>query len=103
MKDDPADLKAPPGKPAPSERESDFPNSRQQILRDFAIFGLAATEILVFTGAGIGLGYLAWTRWGFPWWIILVTSLSGLTLAMIQLWRLVSLRNKKQTDTGSRA
>lgn len=62
-------------------------SSRNEILRDFGLFAIVAGEILGFTGAGIGLGYLGWTRLGLPWWVLIVTSLAGLALAMWQIAR----------------
>jgi hypothetical protein len=45
-------------------------------------------DLLGFTGAGVGLGYWAWSRWGAPWWVLLVFSLAGLAMAMYRLYLL---------------
>lgn len=57
-------------------------------VRQLGLVSAIVVDILGYTGAGIGLGYLAWTRLAAPWWILLVTSSAGLTLGMYQLYRL---------------
>ncbi|OFZ79903.1 MAG: hypothetical protein A2583_06465 [Bdellovibrionales bacterium RIFOXYD1_FULL_53_11] len=54
-------------------------------------FGLASVmmvDILGYSGAGVGIGYLAWNKLGWPWWVILLTSTAGLVLAMYRLYRM---------------
>ena len=54
-------------------------------------FGLASVmmvDILGYYGAGVGIGYLAWNKLGWPWWVILLTSTAGLVLAMYRLYRM---------------
>jgi hypothetical protein len=61
---------------------------KDPILRDFALFGLIVGELLGYTGAGIGLGWWLWKKQGFPVWVLLLTSVAGLILAMMQVARL---------------
>ena len=44
-----------------------------------------AVELVGFTCAGLGLGYLAWTKGGFPSWVVVIGALFGLVIAMVRL------------------
>lgn len=45
-------------------------------------------DLIGFTGLGVGIGYWAWKKWSAPWWVLLLTTLSGLTLAMWRMYRM---------------
>lgn len=56
-------------------------------MRSFGYFSLILGDLIGFTGAGIGIGYLAWKKWGAPWWVLLLASLGGLAISMIRLYK----------------
>lgn len=60
----------------------------QNWMRSLGYFSLIVGDLVGFTGAGIGIGYYAWTRWNAPWWVLLLTSLAGLSLAMYRLYKM---------------
>jgi F0F1-type ATP synthase assembly protein I len=60
------------------------PDSR---LRKFDLFAVIVGDLLGYTGVGVGLGYLAWSRWNAPWWVLLLSTSLGLILAFYQLYR----------------
>ena len=55
---------------------------------DLSLFAVIVSDIVAYTGAGIGVGYLLWEKAGFPWWTLVVTSLLGLSLAMHRIYRI---------------
>ena len=68
-------------KPAP-------PSSQwERDLRKLGLVSVILGELIACTGAGIGLGYLAWSKWGAPKLIFLPTSLLGLFLGFYQIYR----------------
>ena len=56
-------------------------------MRSLGYFSLIIGDLVGFTGAGIALGYFAWKKWNAPWWVILLSSVSGLTLSMYRLYK----------------
>jgi hypothetical protein len=56
-------------------------------LRKLGLFTVIVGDLMGYTGAGIGIGYLAWTKWGAPWWVLLLTSVAGLVLAFYQVYQ----------------
>jgi hypothetical protein len=62
--------------------------NNQSLMRKFGLFSVIVFDLLGYTGAGVGIGYWAWTRWGFPWWILLITTFAGLGMAFYQLYRI---------------
>lgn len=70
-------------------------NDPQRIwIRSLGLLSVMVVDLVGYTGGGVAIGYLAWTRLHAPWWVLLLTSLSGLWLAMYQLYRL----SKKEVD-----
>ena len=61
-------------------------DSRDGQFRKFGLLGTIVSDLLGYTGAGIGIGYLAWSRWGAPWWVLLLSSLIGMTYAFYRLY-----------------
>jgi hypothetical protein len=66
--------------PKKSEPESPY--------RKLGLFGVILGDLVGYSGAGIGLGYFAWSRWGAPWWVLLVSGLLGMTWAFYKIYRL---------------
>jgi F0F1-type ATP synthase assembly protein I len=58
-------------------------------VRSLGYFGIIIGDIVGCTGAGVGFGYLAWNKWGAPWWVLLISSMVGLILAFYRLYRMI--------------
>jgi hypothetical protein len=67
-------------------------------MRSLGYFSIIVGDIAGYTGAGVGIGYLAWKKWGAPWWVLLLTSVTGLTLAFYRLYRLI-LKDESQNPS----
>jgi len=63
-------------------------------LKKIGLLSFIVGDLLGYTGAGVGLGYLAWKKLNFPWWVLLITSLLGLVLAFIKIYQI----SKKELD-----
>ena len=59
---------------------------RAEWVRSLGLFTAIIVELLGCTGAGVGLGYLAWKKAGAPWWVLVLTSVAGLALAMYRMY-----------------
>ncbi len=59
-----------------------------QNLKKLGLFSVILGELIGFTGAGIGFGYFAWTKWGAPWWVLLISSLAGLAIAFYRIFQI---------------
>ncbi|MBY0469878.1 hypothetical protein K2X30_01835 [bacterium] len=57
-------------------------------VRKFGLFGVVVVDLLGYSVAGFGLGYLAWQKLGWPWWILLITCPAGLILAFWKIYQL---------------
>lgn len=69
-------------------RNQPHPSSREWV-KTLGLFGVIVSELVAFTGAGLFLGYWAWDQHGFPWWILVVSSLCGLVFAFIRIKKVV--------------
>jgi hypothetical protein len=56
-------------------------------------------DLLGYTGVGIGLGWWLWKKMGFPWWVLLLTTMAGLILAMRKLY-LMSKSKPPERDSS---
>ena len=65
--------------------EQESPNTW---VRKVGLLGVIVVDLLGYSGAGIGIGYLLWKKLGMPWWVLLLTSMAGLSLAMYRLYRM---------------
>lgn len=70
------------------DHEKSGPPREASQLRKFGLFGIILGDLVGFTGAGIALGYFAWSKWGAPWWVLLLTSLSGLSFSFYRLYQI---------------
>jgi F0F1-type ATP synthase assembly protein I len=61
--------------------------SRPPWARSLGLFSVIIADLVGYTGAGVGIGYLAWKKLGAPSWVLVVTSLAGLSLAMFRLYQ----------------
>jgi hypothetical protein len=66
----------------PDPRDTD----RATWVKSMALYSAVVADLLGYTGAGIALGYLAWAKLGLPWWVLLLSSLAGFSLAMYRLY-----------------
>lgn len=72
------------------------PKDNDSLIRQFGMFGIVLGQFLGASGAGVALGWVLWKKAGFPWWILLVTSLLGLSAASYQVIRLQRALNKRE-------
>ncbi len=56
--------------------------------KKLGLFTAILTEFIAYSGAGFGLGYLVWAKWGAPWWVLGIFSLSGLSLGIYKIYQL---------------
>lgn len=64
-------------------------------VRQFGLFGVIVADFVGLTVAGFGVGYLAWTKLGAPWWLMIITGLLGVGLAV---YRLILLSKRLNSD-----
>ena len=64
------------------------PSDDTQGLKNLGLFAVIIGELVGCTGAGIALGYFAWTKLGAPWWVLLLSTTAGLSLAFYQLYKI---------------
>lgn len=64
----------------------DNDKDRQQ-LRKLGLLSVIVVDLLGYTGAGIALGWVAYAKWGAPWWCLLLGSSAGLTVSMVRLYQ----------------
>jgi F0F1-type ATP synthase assembly protein I len=57
-------------------------------LRSLGLFAVIVADLVGYTAAGMGLGYLACSKLGAPSGLIVVTSLAGLCLAFYQIYQI---------------
>jgi F0F1-type ATP synthase assembly protein I len=62
-------------------------------VKSLGIFAVILGDLIGCTGAGVGIGYWAWKKWSAPWWVLLLTTMAGLTLAMWRLYRITQNEN----------
>jgi hypothetical protein len=54
--------------------------------KGLGLFGVITGELLGASVIGIGTGYLLWKKVGLPWWVLLVCSVAGLSVAFYRLY-----------------
>ena len=60
----------------------------EAMLRKFGLFAVIIGDLVGFTGAGVALGFWAWSKWGAPWWVMLLSSLFGMSCAFYKIYRM---------------
>jgi F0F1-type ATP synthase assembly protein I len=70
-------------KPPKTDQES-----KAKWLRGIGLLSIIVGDLVGFTGAGLGLGYLAWTKLHTSVWAMVLGGLVGLTLSMVKLYQL---------------
>lgn len=63
------------------------PEDRKLWIRNLGLLSVIVSDLLGFTGVGIGIGYLLWAKLGAPWWVLVLSSSAGLSLAMYRMYR----------------
>lgn len=56
-------------------------------LKKLGLVAVIIGDLVGFVGVGIGVGYYAWSHWGAPWWVLILSSSAGLILAFYQLYQ----------------
>jgi F0F1-type ATP synthase assembly protein I len=73
----------------PEDRKNQLENKeRDRTVRNLGLFAVILSDLVGYTGAGIAVGYFVWSKWGAPWWILLLTSLTGLSMAFYKMYKL---------------
>jgi len=57
-------------------------------VRLLGLFSVILVDLIGYPGAGFAMGYLLWKKVGFPWWFMVITGMTGLSLAMYRLYRM---------------
>ncbi len=60
-------------------------NPRPDWVRDLGLFGVILVDVFGYSCGGLAVGYLAWKKLGFPWWVMILTAVTGLGLAMFRV------------------
>ena len=68
--------------------KSDESETRAPWVKDLGLLGVIVGDMIGYSGAGVGLGWLAYRKWGAPWWVLLLTSLAGLVLAFYRIYQM---------------
>lgn len=63
-------------------------DKRSSIIKKTGLIGTIIVDTVGYSGAGLAIGYFAWDRFGLPWWVLLISSVAGLGLAIYKLYRL---------------
>jgi F0F1-type ATP synthase assembly protein I len=63
-------------------------SDRASMMRQIGLLGVITAEIVGFTGAGFGLGYLTVSFLGAPKWVIAITTMIGLGGAFWRLYKM---------------
>ena len=71
--------------PKPDRHPNRGPN--RDWVRNLGMFSVIISDLVGYTGIGVGIGYLAWKKWNAPWWVLLLSSLTGLALAMVRVYQ----------------
>jgi F0F1-type ATP synthase assembly protein I len=64
----------------------DSNRDKESWAKGLGLFGVITGELLGASVVGIGTGYLLWKKLGFPWWVLLVCSIAGLSVAFYRLY-----------------
>ena len=56
------------------------------MLKNFGLFTVIIGDLVGCVGAGVGIGYFAMKKWNAPWWVLLLSSVTGLTVAMYRMY-----------------
>lgn len=67
---------------------------RPDWLKDVGLLGVVASEVIGFSGAGLGIGWLLWKKLDWPWWVLILSALLGLTAAFYRIYRMTQLTRK---------
>ena len=63
-------------------------DSQRAWAKTLGLFAVIVADFVGYSGAGVLIGYLLWSKASFPWWILLVSSLAGLGMATYRLYQL---------------
>ena len=60
----------------------------EQGLKKLGLLAVILTDIFGYSLAGIGLGYLAWTKLKLPIWVMILSSVAGLVVGFFRLYEI---------------
>jgi hypothetical protein len=63
-------------------------NHKENLVKKIGLISVIVVDIVGYTVGGVAAGYLLWSKLGFPWWVLLITSSAGLSLGMYRLYQL---------------
>jgi F0F1-type ATP synthase assembly protein I len=75
-----------------SDQDSNQADGPNENVKKLGLFTVILSDLIAYIGTGFGLGYLAWAKLNFPFWVMLLSSITGLILAFYKLY-LISKRN----------
>lgn len=79
----------PPEKAAPTPKRDEFADGPDSNLRKFGLVSVIIGELFGYTAVGVGLGYVAWSKWHAPIWVLVLTSMASLGLAFYRLTQIL--------------
>jgi F0F1-type ATP synthase assembly protein I len=65
----------------------DDKNDRAHLLRSLALLSAVLVDTVGFTLAGLGLGYLAWRYWDWPWWFMVLSGILAFVMGIYRLYQ----------------
>jgi hypothetical protein len=68
-------------------KQESKPNS-EHWLRKLGLVSVVLGDLLGYTGAGMGIGYLAWKKLSTPAWVIALSAGAGLVLAFYRIYQI---------------
>lgn len=74
------------GNKSSDSHDQDPSSDNRKTWRQLGLFSMIVTDLVTYSGAGIGLGYLAWRKLGAPWWVLLLMSVAGLGVAFYKIY-----------------
>ncbi len=69
------------------ENSGSGPPKDSEWIRDLAIFGMVVAEVIAWTGAGLGLGYLMRIKLGAGEIPLVLTTVTGFAIAVVRISR----------------
>jgi F0F1-type ATP synthase assembly protein I len=70
------------------EKEESRAETQRRWMKGLGLFSIIVADVVGYSGAGVAVGYLAMTKLGAPWWVLVLTTLAGLSLGMYRLYQL---------------
>lgn len=75
-------------------RQKDEDDQRAAWAKNLGLFSVVVGDLVGCVGAGAGLGYLLMKGLHAPAWILLPTTMAGLVVAMVRLYKISQVSNE---------